>query len=487
MRSQPLSDWARIIGLIGSVPLVAAGTLMALMMSLWAIFLAPLWIAVFAGIPALLVWGALRTRHSSLSGGLLMLAPCITWMILEKYMGYHSDPYDIFHPVSNFGPEGDRLIRSITLTFCGAGGFLALVDGTAKRWGFPQIQIPGQAGVFVIAALGVWAFWGPSRRPYFAPITVKGRVKQMDRFLSINIPGTKIRYIRRPHPRVSNSLPLNYETISDAQGAFSLELPPSYYRLEITHPNYETLVREEALTRYNEIKTFFISYEMKPNSAALSGNPALTPPGKSLTFLLKIEGQPASLPDGLLPKLQLPGLQEVKRQGDHYVITGLLPKKTSFVNVFVDAEPKNPEYGPGDILGSVIVVPSSPNSEPAVVDLHRLMHLLSPVDNGKNLAPCTWCKEATLLTNPVHFQWESLGPDMIYEGRIWLKDCTQDQESKVVETNTRNTQWTISLKPNAPNEQYTFSLLAYRRSLLAGTLVACHNNPLRYGFPFRIE
>lgn len=263
----PISTWARVFGLMGGLPLLAVGILLCLAGSFYVVFAMPIFFLFYVVPPALLVGGALRAPKAPGSAAGLMLGPVLASGFFCWKLSHPSDPLSVFQPSAAISQYADFHILLAGWVFGAAATTLAFSAAACRRTGSePRLGLA--AGLPVALALGAFSLLGTAAPPILDPIKAQGWVTSAVRSptgYGKPVAGVLVTFRRHPHESVVQSLPLIFETKTNEKGWYELAVPPSYYSVELRHPDFEPRSAQAALIGYNERKTSDMSYELKPN------------------------------------------------------------------------------------------------------------------------------------------------------------------------------------------------------------------------------
>jgi serine/threonine protein kinase len=159
-------------------------------------------------------------------------------------------------------------------------------------------------------------------------------------------------------------------------------------------------------------------------------------------------------------------------QNGAFTIHGLAPGPYG-INIRFDAVAGNPIAYPGDFYAwRQFDVPESGAAELSV-DVVRLIHLVSPQDNGAVLdgwgEACEGRRPA--FRRAVTFAWEPLEQGADYHWQVTRVDCSFTSQVPAAAGKTTSTSVRLELEPNRPDEFYMFNLSATRGERRIGSIM----------------
>jgi hypothetical protein len=165
-----------------------------------------------------------------------------------------------------------------------------------------------------------------------------------------------------------------------------------------------------------------------------------------------------------------------------------IAKGTYTGEVKVDANRSNPAQYPGDYKGKISfnAVPAAP--EATTVNMERIMHLISPEDNGVPLA--AWgrvCSNKIEFETPISIAWEPLGNDVSYSYSIVKTACPPFRFKEAVAGDRITASGVVlDLPPNKEGEFYTLRLEASKNNRPVGSLMTHGANGWGWDYRFRV-
>jgi serine/threonine protein kinase len=177
---------------------------------------------------------------------------------------------------------------------------------------------------------------------------------------------------------------------------------------------------------------------------------------------------------------------EVNYDKGRFYVYGL-PTGHFGLNIYLNANRENLAGYPGDFyVWKTFHVVEGTNPE-LVVDLQRVIHLVSPQDNGTVLelwdAPCG---KQIAFNSPVRFAWESLGNIVSYSYDILRVTCPYTSRDTQVSSTISDTQVVVELPPSQENEFYVFHLYARKDGRNIGILTTHGSNGIAWDYRFRV-
>ena len=172
----------------------------------------------------------------------------------------------------------------------------------------------------------------------------------------------------------------------------------------------------------------------------------------------------------------------------HYEVSGLGPGRYG-MSVFIDLNSENPREYPGDLRTwtGFKVTDNGPTIKD--VNLTKLIHMVKPQDNGKEIPK--WgakCEERILLKGPVVFEWKPVVEGVTYGYSINKGTCKPFSYGKrIVSAKTRGTQVTIPLGASGANELYFFKLKAVKDGRTIGTLMTHGERGHGWDYRFKVN
>lgn len=155
----------------------------------------------------------------------------------------------------------------------------------------------------------------------------------------------------------------------------------------------------------------------------------------------------------------------------------------------VDTDGDGRANGPGDLRG-LGVFDNRKGEREHKVQLSRLIHLLSPVDNRFPVtaldAQCTGKAPTLPTTLPV--AWRTLGPKAVFTWRVRKVRCQPFAilESVAAATTTGN-RAELNLPPSGPNEGWIFELRANEQGRETGRLLTLDEQGMHWHYRFRTQ
>ena len=224
---------ARVLGLLSGTYSAGLGLLYCAGLSLWAPLLAPLYVLVFVGPPALGLLGALVVKRRPVGGALLMLGLAAP-LVIETL-------HSLFYPNPNGGGEGLFVVMfGVPAALCTLGSMTAL----ASRW--TEKSAPGMA---LAVCLTVILLVGPAALARPSPKEITGAVYWVQGNVPPILPVSGARVVFEHVAGRLPGSPARYEVASDRDGRFGLRLPRGSYRRVVTHDAFE---RDEGSFYVNE-------------------------------------------------------------------------------------------------------------------------------------------------------------------------------------------------------------------------------------------
>ncbi len=217
----------------------------------------------------------------------------------------------------------------------------------------------------------------------------------------------------------------------------------------------------------------------------VSSRPSPTPtplPPLSIRGRLLFDGQPITDFTSLEAKFWLgnedtgqePGAYVTYENGSFFIYG--LPSGKFVLTVEINANTMNSRLYPGDFRAARVFDFMGRDNSELILDMGKIIHLTSPQDNdavmeGENRN----CLKMSTHQNQLKFEWMPLGENVDYKYKIIRYNCsTYDQIEEIVAEKTKETNVTIPLKPNQPNEYYGFSLYAHKNDRPIGSLMIHH-------------
>jgi len=162
------------------------------------------------------------------------------------------------------------------------------------------------------------------------------------------------------------------------------------------------------------------------------------------------------------------------------------------LTVEINANTMNSRLYPGDFRAARLFDFMGMDNAELIVDMEKIIHLTSPQDNDAVMEGGQNCLDMRTLPNPLLFQWESLGAQVIYKYKIIPYNCNNYYPmEEMVSEPTKATNVTLPLKPNKPNEYYGFYLYAYKNDRPIGSLMIHRISNGTYGesneYRFRVK
>ncbi len=156
--------------------------------------------------------------------------------------------------------------------------------------------------------------------------------------------------------------------------------------------------------------------------------------------------------------------------------------------VRVDADRSNPAQYPGDYKGKAAFNAVSASPDSVTVNMERIIHLISPEDNGAPLAD--WgavCSNKIEFETPVAIAWEPLGNDVFYSYSIVRTVCQPfGFKEAVAGDRIAATRVVLDLPPNKDGEFYTLRLEANKNNRPVGSLMTHGTNGWGWDYRFRV-
>lgn len=166
-----------------------------------------------------------------------------------------------------------------------------------------------------------------------------------------------------------------------------------------------------------------------------------------------------------------------------------LPAGNYGMSVDVDANLGNPGMYPGDFRAWTQFNVTERNKTHLNVDLTRIMHLISPQDNGAVMR--YWdaeCDEKIAIANPVVFSWEPVETGVYYDYYIEKTSCNPYKTlDTIIGATTQDSSVAVQLPESAPNEFYQFHLTARKNGKIIGTLMTHGGNGYGWDYRFRVR
>lgn len=166
-----------------------------------------------------------------------------------------------------------------------------------------------------------------------------------------------------------------------------------------------------------------------------------------------------------------------------------IPPGNYGLSVDIDANPENPHMYPGDYRAWTRFSVMEGSKTEHDVELSRILHLVSPQDNGNVMQH--WdaeCEEKTLLPAPVVLSWEPLGDDVYYDYQIARMGCAPYRTlDAMAGASTRETTVSVELPQSRPQEFYQFSVTARKNGKTIGTLMTHGANGYGWDYRFRVK
>lgn len=172
-----------------------------------------------------------------------------------------------------------------------------------------------------------------------------------------------------------------------------------------------------------------------------------------------------------------------------YFLIKEIPPGNYGLSIDIDANPDNPPMFPGDFRAWTRFNVTEGKRTELDVDVSKVLHLLSPQDNGSLLPHWSAeCEEKPSFPGPVVLTWEPMGDDVRYDYAISRMGCAPYRTLDTAGgATTTNTTMTLRLPPSAPNEFYQLTLAARKNGKTVGTLMTHGSNGYGWDYRFRVR
>jgi serine/threonine protein kinase len=160
----------------------------------------------------------------------------------------------------------------------------------------------------------------------------------------------------------------------------------------------------------------------------------------------------------------------VDYQQGQFQIRGL-PAGDYGLNIAFDTNPQNPLQYPGDLRAwSEFEIKAGQAPPQLDLALIQLLHLTSPIDNNRPWSE--WgqqCEGGAHLPAVPEFQWQSLGPGVVYDYQLSEESCsgsnTETPSKLLFSGSTAQTLLKLKLSPNQPQHYYKLRLEARQEGI----------------------
>ncbi len=171
-----------------------------------------------------------------------------------------------------------------------------------------------------------------------------------------------------------------------------------------------------------------------------------------------------------------------------YEVYGLEPGNYG-MSINVDLNPANPLMYPGDLRTWKTFSVSEKNPTRLNLNLTKLIYLIKPVDNGRQIPG--WggkCQNTPSISGPVTFEWKPLADNVYYDYSISKPTCKPFSFGKAIASgSTQDTKVTIPLEASSSNSIYLFKLNARKDGRTIGSLMTHGGNGHGWDYRFKVR